>query len=241
MTDLILADDKRLSNFSTLRGGVLTMDELFRFSGTTTRRHAAQCLIELGFSIFPCAEGTKAPILDSWLDFWAGQVDFDILRFWGTSWLEESDLPQGVTFWNKNQEKIPQTQFRSSQTHNIGIRTGSISGIMVVDEDYAISDTKNVDGRLEFERKYDKEMQDKILPPTFTQRTPRGGHHRIYRIPEGITIKCNTDGRWVRGIDIKGDRGMTIGPGSVNKNGTCTRLKTVAPLSRCLRSSWKSS
>jgi len=50
------------------------------------------------------------------------------------------------------------------------------------------------------------------LPPTYTVRTPSGGLHLYYLHPGG-TIKSVAN--WMPGIDIRGNGGQGVGPGSV--------------------------
>jgi len=50
------------------------------------------------------------------------------------------------------------------------------------------------------------------LPPTFTVRTPSGGLHLYYRHPGG---RVRSQANWMPGIDIRGNGGQGVGPGSV--------------------------
>ncbi|OVE79282.1 hypothetical protein BVY01_02890 [bacterium I07] len=90
---------------------------------------------------------------------------------------------------------------------NIGILTGKISGIIVVDID-AKSDGENSLFQLEVE--YEK------LPDTVECHTGGGGRHLYFKHP-GVQVK-----NWVGirpGIDIRGDGGYVVGPPSLHKSG----------------------
>lgn len=50
-------------------------------------------------------------------------------------------------------------------------------------------------------------------PPTFTTKTPSGGYHLRYSLPEGVHVG-NSNDTLAPGIDIKGRGGQALGPGS---------------------------
>jgi hypothetical protein len=84
---------------------------------------------------------------------------------------------------------------------NIGIATGSRSGLAVVDRD-----TNNP----EVSRIWDS------LPPTVEVKTSRG-RHRYYRIPEGVKVRS----RVLRpGLDLKAEGGYVVAAGSMHPSGT---------------------
>ncbi|MFZ5791871.1 MAG: bifunctional DNA primase/polymerase [Pseudomonadota bacterium] len=85
---------------------------------------------------------------------------------------------------------------------NIGISTSH--GLLVVDVDN--KNTKN--GSDEILR---LEMQGLDLPPTFTQRTPTGGLHLVYRVDEPIKQGANI---LAPGLDIRSRGGYIVGAGS---------------------------
>jgi Bifunctional DNA primase/polymerase, N-terminal/Primase C terminal 2 (PriCT-2) len=86
----------------------------------------------------------------------------------------------------------------------IGIATGKVSGIIVID-----ADRKN--GKNGFEVL--KELETKLgpLPVTATVLTPNHGEHRYYCYAEGIGSGADVLGA---GVDIRGDRGFIIAPPS---------------------------
>lgn len=87
---------------------------------------------------------------------------------------------------------------------NIGIATGKISGIFVVD-----IDVKN--GACGDESLKDLEKEFGEIPHTIEALTPSGGRHIYFRYPSD-GVGCKTGLR--PGIDLRGDGGYVIGPPS---------------------------
>lgn len=90
---------------------------------------------------------------------------------------------------------------------NVGIVTGSVSGLFVVDFD-------------KYDPKYDEQatlqyFPDSIITPSAT--TPRGGEHLYFAYPEGqeFTIKA----RSLPGTDYRANHGYVVAPPSVNGDG----------------------
>jgi len=82
---------------------------------------------------------------------------------------------------------------------NIGIRTGSESGLVVIDIDIK----GKVNGNLS--------ASELSLPDTLVSQTPTGGFHYYYVHP-GKPVPCRVGYR--PGIDIRGDGGYVLGVGS---------------------------
>ena len=91
-----------------------------------------------------------------------------------------------------------------------GIQTGSFNNIFVVDLD--VTGGKNGPG--EFERL----AAGRPIPETTGTLTPSGGGHFYYRNPPGVHIPTS-HGVLAPGVDIKGDGGFVVGPGSPHRNG----------------------
>ena len=94
-----------------------------------------------------------------------------------------------------NQKQI-ETWFYKSSSYNIGIVTGNISGIVVVDVE-AGGSVEN-------------------LPPTVTVKTGGGGWHFYYKHP-GRTIKNAV--RIRERMDVRGDGGYVVAPPSLHGSG----------------------
>ena len=87
---------------------------------------------------------------------------------------------------------------------NIGIATGAISGIVVVDIDGA-------EGRATLQTLIDAHG----LFPTPVVRTARGWH-LFFKLPQsGIAIPCSAG----NGLDIRGDGGYVVAPPSIHISG----------------------
>lgn len=122
---------------------------------------------KLGFSVIPVAFKDKKPLVN-WQKYQTGRA-----------------TKEQVEGWFKNPEI------------NVGVVTGAISGVVVVDVDTT-------------------EKIDKPLPPTATTRTGRGGWHYFYKHP-GKSVK--TVAGIIPGVDIRGDGGYVVMPPSIHPNG----------------------
>lgn len=95
---------------------------------------------------------------------------------------------------------------------NIGISTsrfGDNEALVVVDVD-------NKDGKNGNEEVVKLEIEGKEFPKTFTQKTPAGGHHYVYRANAPTKQGVNVFGP---GIDVRSAGGYIVGSGSVVKKG----------------------
>lgn len=95
-----------------------------------------------------------------------------------------------------------------SPTCNVGVATGS--GIAVIDVD--VDEGKGEDGLTALR---DWERDHGEMPETFTVVTGRGGLHLYYRVDR--EVRCSTNAEL--GIDVRGDGGYVVGPGSTHPNG----------------------
>lgn len=93
-------------------------------------------------------------------------------------------------------------QWAASPTSNMAVATGAVSGCFVLDCD-------NLLARIE--------VESRGVPDTFTVATPRGTHFYFSHPGWPITNKADGDGSaWsgIAGLDIRGDGGYVVGPGS---------------------------
>lgn len=93
---------------------------------------------------------------------------------------------------------------------NIGIVTGKISGITVVDIDV----------------KGDKVTSLETFPETFTVRTPSLGYHLYYQYDADIKQTANTFPQFPH-VDIRNDGGYVVGPPSELPNGKYEIIKNL--------------
>jgi len=126
-----------------------------------------------GYSIIPLKKD-KRPLIATWKDFQKTPATEDVIMKW----------------W----EKYPDA--------NIGIITGKISGITVVD-----IDTKG-----------DTVVPLETFPETFTVKTPSGGYHLYYAYDPKIKQTANSYPQFPH-VDIRNDGGYVVGPGSDNGEG----------------------
>lgn len=96
---------------------------------------------------------------------------------------------------------------------NIGIATGGINGIVVIDCDNHPEQGKYGDEDLaELETKYGK------LPPSWEVLTGSGGRHLFFKIPNDCVIPCS-EGDIANAVDVRGHHGYVVAAGSVHPNG----------------------
>ena len=95
---------------------------------------------------------------------------------------------------------------------SIGIATGSVSGLIVIDED--LDEDKGLNG---YEAVGEWERINGTLPETVQCITGRGGYHLYYQYT-GTDIK-NRAGI-LDGVDVRGEGGYVIAPPSMHPNGT---------------------
>jgi len=125
-----------------------------------------------GYSVIPVGND-KRPMIKSWKEFQTTAADHDQLEQWFTK-----DYPNA----------------------NIGIVTGVISGITVIDVDTY----------------KEKKTDPNIFPKTFTVRTGNGGYQLFYKHNPGMTVSAEGYDN-MPGVDIRSDGGYVVAPPSVTK------------------------
>jgi len=136
-----------------------------------------------GWSVFPIPAGRKKPRI-SWESYQTERASEEKIHKWWEIWPDA----------------------------NIGIVTGRVSGIVVVDADGA-------EGAATLEEIGDDE-------PTTTSRTGSGGTHQFYRSDEDGPELRNF-GRRAPGLDFRGEGGFVVAPPSVHPNGN--RYEWILP------------
>jgi hypothetical protein len=167
---------------------VITRDHDWRY--TEYLKTAALSLANDGFFVFPCrpqdtpdGKKAKAPLTKN------GCYDATI------------DPGQIEGWWSKHRR--PDAL--------IGIRTGMLGGIWVLD-----IDTKNADGITELKK---LEAKFGALPETHIVKTPSGGYHYYFKMPDGKAIKNDATGKVAPSIDVRGEGGHVIAPPSMMADG----------------------
>ena len=130
---------------------------------------------DLGFSVIPIIPGQKKPMI-KWEQYQNQRADKAQIEAWWYKW----------------------------PNANIGIVTGEISDLFVVD----IDTEEGQANLLEY-------GFDSIVNPTV--KTPRDGQHIYFKYPKGhdITIGAGV----IKGTDFRGNKGYVLAPPSVNGNG----------------------
>ena len=133
----------------------------------------------LGWCVIPIAPQGKTPLIRDWPK--QASCDPDQIAGWWHQWPDA----------------------------NVGIVTGQLSGLFVLDVD-----PKN-DGFTTLDLLIDKHG---ALPDTPTVRTGSGGQHVYFRYPSGITIR-NSASKLGPGLDIRAEGGFVVAPPSIHPTG----------------------
>lgn len=124
-----------------------------------------------GYSVMPLKKD-KRPMLTTWKTYQSKAASEEQIQSWWERWPDA----------------------------NVGIITGEISGITVIDVDaYKAGGTK-LDA----------------FPETFTVKTGNGGYHLYYKYQKGLTISANKYPQFP-GVDIRSDGGYIVAPPSVTE------------------------
>lgn len=106
--------------------------------------------------------------------------------------------------WGRYQKSIATPEeINSWSCKNLGIVTGQVSGLFVLDAD-------------SYKEGFDAELLKSFeLPLTPMQETASGGKQFLFKLPKGLIIKNDVCiGSKGSGIDVRGDGGMVIAPPS---------------------------
>ncbi len=144
-------------------------------------------LASVGVPVFPCVPGQKRPL--------TARGFHDVT----------TDLAQIEQWWGRWPEA------------NLGLPTGAVSGVVVVDVDVR----EHVDGRESMRRALDAGW---VRMPVFTVVSPSGGRHGYYPATPGVVQRSWQAAR--AGVDIRGDGGYIAIPPSHTAVGSY-RLATV--------------
>src|SRR5574344_192971 len=137
--------------------------------------------VQMGWAVFPLNPKDKTPI--------SGSKGFK----------DATKSPRTIKqWWNKADDM------------NIGIATGAVSGIFVID----IDQHGDIDGS---ESLFEWESENGKLNETVCSTTGSGGTHYFYRCPAGVSIKSAA--HVIDGVDVRGDGGYIVAPPSTHPNG----------------------
>ena len=119
-----------------------------------------------------------------------------------------SNLTKVKAWWDK------------SPKANIGLPTGQVNGLIVIDVD-----VKN-DGFKNFNR---LQLKYGILNAAVKARTGGGGAHYMFKAPAGRVIK-NSAGELAPGVDVRGEGGYIVAPPSSHRSGGVYEFEEGASL-----------
>lgn len=152
---------------------------------------AAVALANFGWHVFPVHPKAKTPATQHGLK----DATRDIVRI--------------TNFWLRN------------PNHNIGVRCGVESGIIVLDVD-------DRNGGNESLRELEKQYGE--LPKTLSVVTPGGGQHYYFRYNDSMGEIHNTAGYPAPGCDIRAQNGYVLAPPSINDKGKRYEVDERSPI-----------
>jgi hypothetical protein len=141
-----------------------------------------------GYSVFPLQPNGKQPLTQH--GFKEASRDPETIRQWWTKWPDA----------------------------NVGIVTGKISGVIVLDVDRK----HGVDGVVS--------MAELDIPKTLTIRTPSGGFHLFFKAPAGTIVPRRIGVK--PGLDVLGEGGYVVAAGSWI-NGGAYEIARNLPIAEC--------
>ena len=142
--------------------------------GNIMLKYATYYMKNLGFSVIPVNPRDKKPLIP-WEEYQSRKATAEEITQWWQKW----------------------------PNANIGIITGAVSGIIVLDVDGEEGQRSIKDNKLS-------------LPPAWAARTGGGGFHYFFKHP-GNSV-CNFVKR-LPGIDLRGDGGYIVAPPSIHPSG----------------------
>ena len=157
---------------------LVNLNESYTVQSNEYFRWHALALTSKGFTVFRCKPKDKTPLAIGWQN----EATTDEKRI--------------IELWNE------------TPTANIGIPTGKVNKLIVLDVD-----PKNGG----FESLADLEKRHGKLPSTMTVTTGSGGLH-YYFFYAGDDIR-NSAGKLGPGLDIRGEGGYVVAPPSIHPNG----------------------
>jgi hypothetical protein len=139
---------------------------------------AARAYLRCGWTVIPIEPGGKRPLV-RWEAYQKRRPTPDELRTWFQRWPDA----------------------------NVGLVTGAVSGLVVLDVDPRHYGDESLE---ELERQHGR------LPHTIEALTGGGGRHIFFKHP-GRTIRNRVG--LARGIDLRGDGGLVVAPPSLHPSG----------------------
>ena len=135
-----------------------------------------------GFSVFPVPPGSKKSYKSA---------EHSDGRKWGAT-VDPDEIARDFARW---------------PDAGVGVVTGPLSGIFVLDAD--TEEGHGVDGVGNL-----RAVEESLgkLPPTLSSKSPSGSVHRYYKYPTDGTRIPNSTSHVAPGVDVRGDGGMVLAP-----------------------------
>jgi hypothetical protein len=124
---------------------------------------------------------------------------------------KDPEVPKGFRAASISQADV-ESWWSANANSNIGIATGDVSGIVVIDIDVG-EGKRGAESLDALEREFGK------LPTTWTAVTGGGGTHYYFRHPGPLSHIPISAGVVAPGIDVRGDGGYVVAPPSVHRTG----------------------
>jgi hypothetical protein len=154
--------------------GFLSFARFFIFTEVIGMLNAALFHAARGWSVIPLRPRDKRPALSSWADYQSRRATEEEIREWWDRW----------------------------PNANIGLVTGAVSGLIVLDLDGPeAADLAKRQG----------------VPPTVIATTGKGWH--VYFTHPGQPVQNAASLNGVKGLDLRGDGGYVVAPPSVHPSG----------------------
>lgn len=213
-------------------GGVRVLDKFFD-DDAKAKDYVSSCVAAIGGQLVgrkvhdggriqlrvcvPSSGGTKDRTKEPDVLHWT-ELPFD-LTWWRNR--EIVALPSGWASWGKAKNGKVITERRGSGERNVGVRTGTSAGLVVVD----IDRKDGRDGLAALREKFGAEL-DALFPSTFSVQTPTGGLHWYYESDAPIT---NSASLVAHGVDVRGEGGYVVGPRSMRMDGGRYQIVNCVP------------
>lgn len=142
----------------------------------------------------------------------------------------DAKLPQKGFTW-KNGEMYRPTDW-TDNTRSYAIRTGA-GRVFVVETDIDKTTSEEVGDESLRELGIEPETID-----TLQITSPSGGRHMYFRAPRGEDLPGPSAGKIAPGVDVRADRSLIVGPGSIRADGSY-RISRARPIAECPEELWK--
>ena len=143
------------------------------------------------------------------------------------SYLKKETAPGGENWGMTNDPKQLTANFNNRKWRDkagVGVPTGAVNGIFVVEAD--TEKGHDVDGIGSLRK---LEAEHSALPKTRMAESPSGSVHYYFKWPTKRTI-LNSTSKIAPGVDVRGEGGMVVAPPSIRADGSYRWLNEETPI-----------